>query len=119
MFWLFNETNAQLDSFASLVKENKSLDGAFVFTKFILNSRLCDILDEHPGTCDLPCDGSIIRKKAEKLRSDIQRRWETRDAKPHVEVSDLAEIRADLAALRLQVTGVAKPHLRVIEGGSV
>jgi hypothetical protein len=118
MFWLFNETNAQLDSYANLVKENKALDGAFVFAKYVINSRLCDILDEHPGTTHLPCNGATVRNKAEKLRKEIQRRWETRDEKPHIQTADLTEIRAELAALRSMVSGASEPHLRVIDGGN-
>lgn len=115
MFWLFKETNSRLDSFATLVKENKSLDEAAGFCRYVINSRLCDFLDEYPGTKDLPCDGSIVRGKAEKLLSRITRRWETRDSKPHVETSDLVQIRAELVSLRAHL-GISEPHLHVIEG---
>jgi hypothetical protein len=88
------------------------------FARYILTSRLCDLLDEHPGIPALPCDGGLIRKTAEKLQRDINRRWETRDSKPHVDTSDLAQIRAELVELRLKVTGSAEPSLKLIGGAS-
>lgn len=116
MFSLWNATNIQLESFASLVKESKSLDEAANFCRYVLNSRLCDFLDEHPGTTDLPCDGKTVRRKAEKLLSQVQRRWATRDEHPHVQIAELVQIRAELAALRLKILGTSAPVLNVMEG---
>lgn len=118
MFQLFNSTVNKLDSYATLVREAKSLNESASFARYVLNSRLCDLLDQHPGNHHLPCDGGIVRKKAEKLLLAVQRRWETRDMKPHVEQSELEQIRAEMVELRKLVSGSSEPSLRVIEGGS-
>lgn len=106
-----------LESYAALVKDAKSLDEAAAFCRYIINSRLCDLLDEHPGTEHLPCDGVSVRGKAEKLLQAVQLRWERRDLRPHVEHSELVQIRAELASLRKHL-GITQPQLHVLEGGS-
>lgn len=118
MFQLCSATNAKLDALAALVKEGKSLDEANDFARFVLNSRLADLLDEHSSKGSLPCSGKLIRRKASKLREACCGRWAGRDAKPHVETSDLVEIRAELASLRAQLFPQAVPVLKVLPGGA-
>jgi hypothetical protein len=117
MYWLCNETNSRLNSLAERVKEGKDLEAALEFARYLLNSGLCDLLDAHKVEGALPVRSNAIRSKAEKLQRDVCLRYETRDTKPHVEESDLVQIRRELADLRAQI-GAQSPPLRVIEGGN-
>jgi hypothetical protein len=104
-YWLFNETRNKLDSLAARVREGKDLDAALEFSRYVTNSRLCDLLDENAAKGPLPCNGKVIRRKAESLTQKVQLRFATRDTKPHVEISELEEINRKLGELSAAVSG--------------
>jgi hypothetical protein len=104
MHWLYNETNTRLVSLAARVKEGKDLEFAVEFGRYVLNSGLCDLLDAHASKGPLPCDGKTMRTKAEKLCAKVLLRFETRDTKPHIEISDLVEINRKLDGLSAAVS---------------
>ena len=114
---LCNSTNIELDHFAQLVREGKSLEEARRFAQYVLNSRLVDLLEANPQPFPLACDGNAVRTKAEQLQRDIQLRWERCDTKPHIPESELATISQRLKTLEAHLLGEsAKPTLRVLNG---
>lgn len=85
-----------LDSFMDRVRENRDLMSAVEFARFVLNSRLPEVLEA--AACDGPLkvDGVLIRWKANELEEMCAERFRLNDSKPHIEALQLQSIREKL-----------------------
>jgi hypothetical protein len=122
---LWSWTNQTLDSLSARVAENRSLGEASDFARFVINSRLAELLKAHSCADLLKVDGALIEWKAKELLRTVQERWRLNDTKPHLEALQLQSIHEKLdciAGYFAKALGSARPvgvepELRVIAGG--
>jgi len=125
---LWSWTNQTLDSLSERVAENRSLGEASDFARFVINSRLAEVLKRRSCDDALKVDGPLIEWKAKELLRTVQERWAKQDTKAHLEALQLQSIRekldciagylSKLAGPVASVPGAAEPQLRVISGGA-
>lgn len=126
---LYKWTVARLDSYAARVAENRGVEEALDFAKWVINSRLPQVLAHHScedGQGGLKVDAALLRWKAEEVQRACQERYRLNDSKPHVEALQLQSIHEKLNLVagylsRLVVVdaggAVTSPQLKVISGG--
>ena len=124
---LWQATIRQVDSYAARVAENRDVMQALDFARFVLNSRLVNVLVPYGRGGELKVDPGLLRWKAEELQRACTDRFRMNDCKPHIEQLQLEAVheKLDLVAgylskLVLQgavMVELQQPSLSVISGG--
>lgn len=125
LHWIWKETNNRLDTLSARVQENRCVDEACDFARWLLGSGIVGLLER--GACDgfHKVDGANIRWKADELQRACQERYRRNDSKPHIEALQLQSIHEKLNLMagylsKLTVGGAqvhAAPELQIISGG--
>jgi len=78
--------------FRARVAENRDVDQAVAFARFILNSRLPQVLEPQSRKDYLKVDGAFLRWKAEELERLCTERYRTNDQQPRLEALQLQSL---------------------------
>jgi len=70
----WSELRVRLGSLERQVAQGAALEEANNFCRFVLNSRICDLVDKGPRSNPLQVSGAEIRQRAEKLLVEV-REW--------------------------------------------
>jgi hypothetical protein len=125
--WFWRETVNRLDSLQQRVNEGKDLDAAVEFARFVLWSKMADLLK--PQDCDgmLKVDSAFLRWKAEELQRSVCDAYRTGKAAPRGEQGQLDAIghkldiiAGQLSKLQPQAEQAASmlPALHVVSSGA-
>lgn len=97
---LYESLSQRLDSLQAEVRQCGNLDTAAFFARFILNSRVVDLLSElEPQGAVLRMDCALVRWKAEELLRSVQDVWRSGKATPAADVATLTSITRKLDLL--------------------
>jgi hypothetical protein len=104
---LYARTVQELDMFRARVAENRDVDQAVAFARFILNSRLAQVLEPQSRNDYLKVDGAFLRWKAEELERLCTERYRTNDQQPRLEALQLESLHERQEALHGKVDVLA------------
>jgi len=119
----------RLEQLHNRVKEGRDLDSAVEFARFLLNSGIWPILQEHDNNGFLKVDSAFLRWKAEELQRAVCEIYAKGQNLSPKQNSSLEEInhKLDLIAGRLARVPIVEtagsemscgPNLSVISGGA-
>ena len=101
IYTIWRETNRTLDNYAALVRENKCLDEASNFARWLRFSGILRMIIDNPQPQPLATDGVGLATKAARLVAAIGEaysKWGR--AVPKYQQSDIDEIRGQLASIQ-------------------
>ena len=122
---IWRETDTRLDSLARRVAENRDVQPALEFARWLFWSGILELLEANACDGFLKVDGAHLRWRCEELQRQCTERYRLNDTKPHVEALQLQSIHEKLNLMagylsRLTV-GPVQPAvtapLQIISGG--
>jgi hypothetical protein len=113
--WLWKETVNRLDSLQERVNEGKDLTAALEFARYVLWSKVDEILKPHDCDGFLKVDASLMRWKAEELQRAVHECYRTGKSLPEGSLTQLAGIshKLDLIAGRIALLQAPEHSERV------
>jgi len=107
--WLWRETVNRLDSLQRRVNEGRDLDAAVEFARYILWSKLPDILKPHDCDGFLKVDSSFLRWKAEELQRCVTECYRLGKGAQRGEQTQLEAISRKLDLIAGQISKIPMP----------
>lgn len=104
--WLWNETINRLDSYRLRVDTGVDLDAALEFSRFVLWSKLSEVLAPHDRGGPLKVDSSFLRWKAEELQRTVQDAYRDGKIVSKANQAPLEAISRKLDLIAAQVAGL-------------
>lgn len=125
--WLWREAFNLLGRYENAVRQGESLEAAADFARFVIWSRICNILQEHNSPGPLKVDSALLYWKAEELLRSVQEQWQRKGVVPPAHKSQIEAINHKLDLIAGQLARMspapaapavdAAAPLLVIEGG--
>lgn len=118
--WLWKETVARLTLYQHAVNEGKDLDAALAFARYVIWSKLVDVLKPHDCEGFLKVDSAFLQWKAEELQRSVQDVYLAGKSAPQGDQSHLEAISRKLDAIAGRLAQVPieppsqTPALRVV-----
>lgn len=95
---IWKSCDSLIANYGELVAQNKSVDEASRFSRWLAFSGIVTLLEDYPNDEPLPCRGSELRRKAEALTQQCGRvfvKW-GKEAPPVHQQGDITEIKRKL-----------------------
>lgn len=104
--WLWSETVNRLDSYQLRVNEGQDLDAALEFARYVIWSKLAEVMAPHDVAGALKVDSSFLRWKALELQRTVQDAFRTGKAAPSGNQAPLEAIGHKLDLIAAQLAGL-------------
>lgn len=115
---IWRETNNQIDLLSRGVAENRGVDPALNFARWLLRSGILPLLERHSGEGFWKFDGANLRWKAEELQRQCQDRYARKDGSAQIQDKDLRTIHEKLDSIAGYLSKVAGQVGPVVRNGN-
>jgi len=105
---LYTQTKQRLESFAECVRENKRVDEAVDFARWLQRSGILRLLESNAQGEPLKIDGAHLRYVCRELEKACTERYRMRDTQPHLDELQLKSMNQKLDTIAAYLAKVAR-----------